>query len=62
MSQHLYIIITVVIFLVISVVHMFRLVLGWKATLNNGPVPMWLSWVAIPIFGYLTYQGLQYLM
>lgn len=62
MSQQLYIIITVVIFLVISVMHIFRLVLGWKATLNNSPVPIWLSWVAIPIFGFLTYQGLRYLL
>jgi len=40
-------------FAVIAVLHVCRLVLGWHAVIGSWIVPVWLSWVAILVFGGL---------
>jgi len=32
---------------------------GWPADIGGFVVPMWLSWVAVPLAGYLAYHGLK---
>lgn len=45
------------IFLAIAVLHGLRIFYGWPAVIGGWVVPMWLSWVALVIAGYLAYQG-----
>lgn len=47
------------VFLVIAVLHLFRLVDGWEAVINNYTLPMWISWVAVLIAGFLAFRGYQ---
>ncbi len=47
------------IFLVIALIHVLRLFLGWEAVLNGRAMPMWVSWVALLLAGYLGYEGLR---
>ncbi len=44
-----------IVFLVISVVHALRLVFRWDVVIGGWPVPMWVSWVAVALFGVLAY-------
>ena len=48
---------TAVIFLIIFVLHGLRLFLGWDAVLGGWAVPMWVSWIALVVTGYLSYTG-----
>jgi hypothetical protein len=47
------------IFLLVAVAHALRLVLGWHVTFSGWTVPMWVSWIALVITGFLAYQGLR---
>lgn len=46
-----------VIFLLIAVLHAFRMVFGVEWIVEGRTVTMWVSWVAAPIAAYLAYQG-----
>jgi len=46
-------------FLVIAVVHLARIIYGWEITLNTLAIPMWVSWTALAVMGFLAYSGLQ---
>ena len=48
-----------VIFLLIAILHALRLAYGWPAVIGGWAVPMWLSWAALIIAGYLAYQGFR---
>ena len=48
------------IFAMIAVLHLLRLLLGWEAIVGGWPVPMWVSWTALVIAGFLAYQGLRF--
>lgn len=51
--------VTGLIFLLIAILHVLRLVYGWKAVIGGWMVPMWLSWVALVIAAYLAYTGFR---
>ncbi len=38
--------ITVIFLLLVSIIHLIRLILQWKVTVNAAEVPMWMSGVA----------------
>ncbi|OGM79552.1 hypothetical protein A2197_00820 [Candidatus Woesebacteria bacterium RIFOXYA1_FULL_48_16] len=59
MSQKSYYLTTGAVFLVIAILHLLRIVNGWPADIGGFVVPMWLSWVAVPLAGYLAYHGLK---
>ncbi len=59
MSQKTFSLVAGVIFLVMAIMHVLRLVLKWEAVVNGGTVPMWVSWVGVPIAGYLAYEGFR---
>ena len=59
MSQKSYYLTTGAVFLVIAILHLLRIVNGWPADIGGFVVPMWLSWVAVPLAGYLGYHGLK---
>ncbi len=49
--------VTSLIFLLIAVLHAMRLLYGWEATIGDINVPLWASWVAVLLAGYLSYRG-----
>ena len=43
----------VLVFAVVALLHLFRLVFGWEATINGAAVPMWASIPALVVAGGL---------
>lgn len=58
MNQKTYFTVTGLIFLVMAILHAARITYGWEAIINGWNVPLWLSWVAFVVSGYLAYRGL----
>jgi hypothetical protein len=46
-----------VIFAVVAVGHGLRLVYGWDANIGSVDIPLWVSWAALVIAGYLAVRG-----
>jgi len=59
MSQRLFLLIVGVLCGLIALVHVLRIVLGWSVMVQDFSVPMWASWIAIVIMGYLAYEGFR---
>lgn len=59
MSPKSYYAITGFIFLIVAIIHLLRVLNGWTARIDTFSVPMWASWVALVIAGYLASQGLR---
>jgi len=47
------------IFAVIAVLHLLRLIYSWNAQIGTFVVPIWLSWVALVVFGFLSYTAFR---
>jgi hypothetical protein len=60
MSRKAYFAITGIIFPVIAIVHLLRISFGWSPVVEGWVVPMWLSWVALVVAGWLGYEGLRF--
>ncbi len=43
------------VFGVIVILHVLRIIFGWEATIGGWDVPLWISGVALFVFGYLSY-------
>lgn len=48
-----------IIFLIIGVAHAARALNGWEAVIAGVVVPIWASWAAVAIAGYLAVRGWQ---
>jgi len=48
-----------VVFLIITLGHLLRVVLGATLVVEGFAVPMWASVVAIVVLGYLAFQGFR---
>jgi len=59
MNQKLFSLVAGLIFLVVAVMHALRLVLLWPVTVVGWSVPIWISWIAFLISGFLAYEGLR---
>lgn len=59
MTQKNYAMVSGLIFLAVTVGHLFRLLYGWTAVLSGWEVPMWVSGVGVVVAGYLAYHGLR---
>jgi len=59
MSQKSYCAVTGIVFLVIAFLHLLRIIFGWSPVVDGWAVPMWLSWVALVVAGWLGYDGLR---
>ncbi len=46
-------VLTAVIFTLVSLTHLVRAASGWDMQVGPYPVPMWLSWLAVVLIGYL---------
>lgn len=47
------------IFSVISILHGLRALFSWKAVIGSWTVPVWLSWAAFALAGYLSFTAFQ---
>jgi hypothetical protein len=59
MNQKTFSFVVCVIFFLVALGHVLRLALGWHVAVNMWTVPMWLSWVAFPIAGFLAFEGFR---
>jgi len=59
MRQKTFSLVVGLIFLLIAVMHVFRLALKWEVALNDRSVPMWVSWLALVVAGFLAFEGLK---
>jgi hypothetical protein len=57
MTHRTYSLLTGVIFLLIAALHCARAVLGWSAVVNGINIPMWMSWIAMFFFAFLSFIG-----
>ncbi|MBI2639983.1 MAG: hypothetical protein HYW90_03810 [Candidatus Sungbacteria bacterium] len=55
--QKIYSLVAGTIFLIIALLHALRLIYGWEAMIGGWMVPIWLSWLALAIGLFLSYQG-----
>ena len=59
MSRRSYALVTGIVFLVIAILHLLRVIFGWKAVIGGWSMPIWVSWVALVVAGYLAYEGFR---
>lgn len=52
-GQKLFIGVSGTIFGIIAILHLLRAVYGWPAEIGGLVAPMWLSWLALLVAGYL---------
>lgn len=48
------------VFALIAIGHGLRVAYGWEAVVADMVVPMWFSWAAVIIAGYLAVRGYQF--
>lgn len=56
----LYAKVTAVLFLVLFVGHLLRLIYGWSLQIAGVDIPMWPSWVAMIVAGFLSAFGFRH--
>lgn len=59
MSQKTFDLVAGVFFLLIAVGHLLRVLFGWSVNVGGLTVPMWASWLALVVIGYLAFVGLR---
>ena len=59
MSQPTFLLIAGVVFGLIALGHVLRIVFNLSFVVQDIPVPMWASWIAIVVMGYLAYEGFR---
>ena len=57
MKQRLFLTTTGAVFFLIAALHLLRLLLGFEAIIGSWHVPLWVSWIAIAVSGYLAYTA-----
>lgn len=48
------------IFTIVAIAHLIRAILGVEAVIGGAVIPVWVSWVAAVLAGYLAVRGFQY--
>jgi phosphoglycerol transferase MdoB-like AlkP superfamily enzyme len=46
-----------ILFLLLTDLHAARLVFGWEAVSGGWQIPMWVSWIAIVLTGFLSFKS-----
>ena len=59
MNQKTFALTACVVFSLVAVLHALRLLLGWDAVIGGWHVPIWLSWLALALAGYLAYTAFR---
>ena len=60
MNKKTYYLVISVIFAIVGLLHLARIFYGWEATLGDVPIPLWVSYPAFVIAGYLSLRGWQF--
>jgi hypothetical protein len=47
------------VFLLLALGHLLRAINGWEVSVGDMRPPMWISWVAVLVGGYLGYWGIK---
>ena len=47
------------IFLLVTLLHLSRIIFGWTAVIATWVLPIWLSWGGLVGAGFLAWQGLK---
>lgn len=59
MTVRTYTLTSSLIFLLVAVLHLFRLVLQWDAIIGGWHFPMWASVLAVLVAGFLSFAGFR---
>jgi threonine/homoserine/homoserine lactone efflux protein len=59
MSQKTFLRTAGVVFTPVALGHALRIAFGASVVIQNTPIPMWASWIALVVAGYLAYQGFR---
>jgi len=59
MSQRTLSLVAGVVFGLVALAHVLRILLGWSIVIQDLSVPMWASWIAVIVMGYLAYEGFR---
>ena len=57
MNQRSFLSITSSIFGIIALLHLGRIIYEWPAVIGTVTIPVWASWVALVVGGYLAWNG-----
>ena len=59
MSHKAFLTVSGTIFGLMAFLHLARILAGWPARIGTCDVPMWLSWVAAVLAGYLAFSAFR---
>ena len=60
MTQKTYTLVTAWIFALISLCHLVRALYGWEVVVSGSWfIPIWCSWIAFIVTGYISYKGFK---
>jgi hypothetical protein len=59
MSSKSYFLVAGTIFLIVAITHLLRVINAWEVNIHTLAIPMWFSWAALLLIGFLAYQGLR---
>ncbi len=54
MKERIYNYTVAIIFFILAVLHLARIVYDWQAVIGGAIIPMWVSWAAVIIAGYMS--------
>ncbi|MDP3962705.1 MAG: hypothetical protein Q8Q03_02465 [bacterium] len=57
MNQNTFNKIVGVVFLIVTIVHLIRVIQGWSIIIGGVSIPGYVSWLAVIVAGCLSYQG-----
>lgn len=60
MSKQTYYYVVAGVFLIVAVTHLVRALNGWEMILGGIVIPVWVSWAAALLVGYLAYRGYSF--
>jgi hypothetical protein len=60
MSKQTYYYAVAGVFLLVGVMHLVRVFSQWDAVIAGVDIPLWVSWAAAAIAGYLAVRGFQF--
>jgi hypothetical protein len=59
MSRKTFLLVAGVLFLLIALGHALRIGFGVSVVVQDISIPMWASWIALIVAGYLAYEGIR---
>jgi len=60
MTQKTYFLISGLIFLLVSLLHLSRSGMEWDVAIGGWTVPLWVSWAVVLVAGFLAFIGLRF--